>query len=208
MAVLYQVSVALVHLPLATMISLLTLGTDHATTSQAGDHIVRMFDKVIVLYSGHQVFFGTIDQALRYFHELGFERRFGQSVGDFFVAVTDPASRHIREGYESIAPLTAQNMAAAWKRSELCKQVEKETAEYQGYLAARHAEEADEFKRLTANERAKHQREQSRYTITYGKQVKLAFKRRYRMVMVRVDRVSPVGVHASSLMRSGCPRET
>ena len=144
-----------------------------------------MFDKVTVLYSGHQVFFGSIDQALGYFHELGFERRFGQSVGDFLVAVTDPASRHIREGYETSVPLTASDMAAAWKRSELFRRLEIETAEYANYLADRHAEEASEFKRSTANERAKHQRERSRFTIMYGKQVQLAFKRRYRMVKVR-----------------------
>lgn len=142
-----------------------------------------MFDKVTVLYSGHQVFFGTVDQALDYFHKLGFERRFGQSVGDFFVAVTDPASRHIREGYESIAPLTAKDMAAAWRRSELCKELERETVEYAKDLADLHAQEAEEYRRLTANERAKHQRQQSRYTITYGKQIRLAFGRRYRMVM-------------------------
>jgi hypothetical protein len=181
-AVLYQVRGDHVHAAHTTLAELQFLLLRRCI--QAGDHIVRMFDKVTVLYAGHQVFFGTIDQALGYFHELGFQRRFGQSVGDFLVAVTDPASRHIREGYESVAPLTALDMEAAWKRSDICKQLERETTEYLRYLADRHLEGADEFRRLTAIERAKHQRQQSRYTITFSQQVRLAMKRRYRIVMV------------------------
>jgi ATP-binding cassette subfamily G (WHITE) protein 2 (SNQ2) len=97
---------------------------------QASDSIVKLFDKITVLYGGRQVFFGTYDEGLTYFHGLGFERRFGQSIGDFLVSVTDKSSRAIRPGFEDTIPNTPEEFGALWEESAFGKAVKEDTEAY------------------------------------------------------------------------------
>jgi ABC-type multidrug transport system ATPase subunit len=49
-----------------------------------------LFDKVIVLYEGRQIFFGRTDEAKQYFINLGFECPARQTTPDFLTSMTAP----------------------------------------------------------------------------------------------------------------------
>ncbi|KAI9841060.1 MAG: hypothetical protein M1837_001031 [Sclerophora amabilis] len=59
---------------------------------QASDSMVPLFDKVMVINAGHQVFFGSAKDAKHYFEELGFYCP---------PRTTEPQARQIRPGYHS-----------------------------------------------------------------------------------------------------------
>lgn len=53
---------------------------------QAGESLTQIFDKVLVLWEGHEVYCGPVTEAAAYFNELGFERIDRQTTADFLVA--------------------------------------------------------------------------------------------------------------------------
>ncbi len=71
-----------------------------------------------VLYEGRQIYFGPINEAVSYFESLGFVRPERQTSADFLTAITNPGERILRPKYEHLAPRTAAEFAAAWKKSE------------------------------------------------------------------------------------------
>jgi hypothetical protein len=173
---------------------------------QASDSIVKLFDKITVLYGGRQVFFGTYDEGLIYFHDLGFERRFGQSIGDFLVSVTDKSSRAIRPGFESTIPSTPEEFGALWEESTFGKAVKEDTEAYRQALKMEYDKGAKEFKQNVIADKARRVPKRSSFIITYGRQVAIALKRRYQMFMVGRSECS---MHCSyprpSSCESGCP---
>ncbi|OKO92261.1 ATP-binding cassette transporter CGR1 [Penicillium subrubescens] len=84
---------------------------------QASDPIYNTFDHVIILYKGHQVFFGPSTRAVEYFEEMGWERPPRQTSADFLAAVTDPGERQPQIGMENRVPRDAVGFEAYWKQS-------------------------------------------------------------------------------------------
>lgn len=77
-----------------------------------------MFDKVVVLYEGRQIYFGKINAAKSFFINLGFECPRRQTTGDFLTSLTNPTERIVREGFEGKTPCTPDEFANAWRGSE------------------------------------------------------------------------------------------
>ncbi|KAF5684748.1 putative ABC1 transport, partial [Fusarium denticulatum] len=73
---------------------------------QAPQSAYDLFDRVTVLYEGHQIFFGRINEAKQYFENLGFECPDRQTTPDFLTSMTSPQERRVRSGFESTAPRT------------------------------------------------------------------------------------------------------
>lgn len=88
-----------------------------AALYQASDDLVNLFDKVTVLHQGHQVFFGTIDEAKEYFSSLGFQILKRQSITEFLIGVTDPSLSMAKEGWEYRVPRTVDDFDKCWKES-------------------------------------------------------------------------------------------
>ncbi|KAF1961950.1 AtrD, ABC-transporter [Byssothecium circinans] len=84
---------------------------------QASDSIYENFDKVTLLYEGHQIYFGPASQAANYFIELGFQKHPRATTADFLTSITNPAERRVRMGFEGRVPRSAEEFASAWKRS-------------------------------------------------------------------------------------------
>ena len=76
-----------------------------------------MFDKVIVLYEGSEIFFGTIEEAKTYFTDLGFVCPDRCTTPDFLTSVTDPKARLASPGYDRKLPRTAADFENAWAKS-------------------------------------------------------------------------------------------
>jgi ABC-type multidrug transport system ATPase subunit len=107
-------------------------GSIHIVTIyQASDQVLRQFDKVIVLYEGRQVYFGSAMEATVYFEEMGWQKPRNQPIGDFLAAVTNPEERKCREGYEHRIPSTAEEFEQTWKSSPLYLQLLKSLDEYE-----------------------------------------------------------------------------
>ncbi|QRW02377.1 ABC transporter [Ceratobasidium sp. AG-Ba] len=101
----------------------LRIATDiaHATTIvtiyQASEPLYQLFDKVCVIYSGRQIYYGPANDARQYFIEMGWEPANRQTTADFLVTVTDPLARTPRKGWEDRVPRAADEFARRWEES-------------------------------------------------------------------------------------------
>jgi ABC-type multidrug transport system ATPase subunit len=140
-----------------------------------------VFDKVLVLYEGRQIYFGRTTDAQRYFERLGFECPARQTVPDFLTSMTSAQERRIRPGCTN-APKTSDEFAAAWQaspeRQALAREIEEFNKENPENGQSRRA--FDESRHL---EKAKGQRAKSPYTLGYGEQVKLCLWRGFRRLV-------------------------
>lgn len=101
---------------------------------QASQNIYDIFDKVVVLYEGRQIYFGPTSEARAFFINMGFHCTERATTGDFLTSLTNPAERIIREGFEDRVPRSPDEFAAAWKKSEdrarLMQEIEDFEQEY------------------------------------------------------------------------------
>lgn len=98
---------------------------------QASDAVLREFDKVMVLYEGRQVFFGSPQRAGQYFEDMGWWKPPRQPLGDFLTAVTNPEERNTRDGYESRVPRTADEFERHWRASDDYRQLQLEISKHE-----------------------------------------------------------------------------
>lgn len=97
---------------------------------QASQSIYDIFDKVVVLYEGRQIYFGEKTAAKRYFIDMGFDCPTRQTTADFLTSITSPAERVARPGFETRVPHTPDEFAAAWQKSEDRAQLLREIDEF------------------------------------------------------------------------------
>lgn len=163
----------------------LRVSTDIANTTtaasiyQAGEGLTQLFDKVLVINEGRQVYFGPTSEAPDYFKEMGYIPQERQTTADYLVACTDAHGRRLREGYEKRAPRTAEEMAKYWQASP---QGHKNRQEVEAYLEELTSKVDDaavkRYKEVAREEKAKNTRKGSAYIISLPMQIRLAVKRR------------------------------
>ena len=78
---------------------------------------LQIFDKVILLYEGRQIYFGRTQEAKDFFITMGFQCPERQTTADFLSSLTSPLERAVRPGFEDKIPRTADEFSAAWKSS-------------------------------------------------------------------------------------------
>lgn len=166
----------------------LRIATDisHATTVvtiyQASESLYRLFDKVCVIYSGKQIYFGAAESARQYFVDMGWEPANRQTTADFLVSVTDPLARTPRAGWESRVPRTAEEFAARWADSP---EGRANHAYSESYLRAPEhqlAEKGQLYKESAAAERATTMSQKSAYTVSVMMQVRAIMLRRVQIL--------------------------
>ncbi|KAI9806468.1 MAG: hypothetical protein M1833_003655 [Piccolia ochrophora] len=146
---------------------------------QAPGAAYQVFDKVIVLYEGRQIFFGRADAAKIYFVNMGFDCPGRQTTADFLTSMTSPAERVVRSGFETRVPRTSVEFANVWKNSPERAQLLKDIEQYE----KDHPIGGEDLKSFTESRRlqqAKIQRIKSPYTLSYGQQVQLCLWRGFR----------------------------
>jgi ABC-type multidrug transport system permease subunit len=146
---------------------------------QAPQSAFDLFDKVMVLYEGRQIFFGRCTEARKYFEDMGFDCPDRQTTADFLTSMTSAAERVVRSGWEGRVPLTPDDFAARWKESAQRKELLAQLDEYdQTYQIG--GEHLERFKESRRAQQAKHQRVKSPYTLSYGGQVRLCLWRGFQ----------------------------
>lgn len=146
---------------------------------QASQAIYEVFDKVVVLYEGRQIYFGPCNRAQQYFEDMGWSKPSRQTTGDFLTAITNPQERQAREGMENKVPRTPDEFEAYWKNSPEHAALMQEIKDHEeqfpvGQVAA---------KQLADNkhiQQAKHVRPKSPYLMSVPMQVRLCTQRAYQ----------------------------
>ncbi|KAF7349230.1 hypothetical protein MSAN_01712400 [Mycena sanguinolenta] len=143
---------------------------------QASQSAYDLFDKVVVLYEGRQIYFGPTESAKEFWTSRGFVCAPRQTTGDFLTSLTNPAERIVAEGFENRVPRTPDEFARVWRKS----------AEYQALLEDIAAYNAEyplggealvKFRSSRVLQQSKSISSTSPYTISIRRQIALCMER-------------------------------
>ncbi|PSN70036.1 ABC transporter [Corynespora cassiicola Philippines] len=84
---------------------------------QTSEDIFLMFDKVLVLHEGREIFFGATVEAKPYFMNLGFQCSARTPTPEFLTSVTDPRAIIQQHDDDNKLPRTADELERAWNQS-------------------------------------------------------------------------------------------
>ncbi|CAH00315.1 ATP-binding cassette transporter SNQ2 [Kluyveromyces lactis] len=152
------------------------------TVYQASENIYETFDKVTILYEGKQIYFGRIEEAKKYFENLGFICPARQATAEFLTSLTDSKGlRRVRPGFENKVPRTRDDFVRVWEESkeyhDLIQSIEHyETKEVDG------AKTIQFFKESMVEEKDKASRKKSKFTISYWAQIRLCTRRGFQRI--------------------------
>lgn len=149
------------------------------TLYQAGNGIYDLFDKVLVLDEGKQIYYGPTTDARPFMEELGFVCREGSNVADFLTGVTVPTERLIRPGYENRFPRNADMVLAEYEKSPIRARM---VAEYDYPDTDLARQRTEDFKVGVAEEKSKRLPKDSALTVDFVEQVKACVIRQYQIV--------------------------
>lgn len=107
---------------------------------QVSEAQYKHFDKVMLLYEGRQIYFGSTENASDYFQQLGFVRLSHSTTADFLTSLTNSAERVIQPGYEDRVPRTPDDFALVWRQSKQAKAVLEEICNLE--IATAHSKES------------------------------------------------------------------
>lgn len=154
-------------------------GSAHAVAAyQASQAMYDVFDKVVVLYEGREIFFGPVQAAKDYFTEMGWLCPLRQTTPDFLTSVSNPQERKPRPGYENKVPRTATEFENYWQKSALRKTLLQEIATHEEEVFDTDA--ANEFKVARRAEQSHHVPPSSPYTVSIPSQINICTKRAFQ----------------------------
>lgn len=142
---------------------------------QASQSIYDLFDKVLVLYEGRQIYFGPVKAASSFFYSMGWQCPPRQTTPDFLTSVTNPSERIAREGYENRVPRTALEFETYWRNSDEYKVCIAELSEDKEASTTRNP--LSEVREVHRQMQAKHARKSSPYLLSIPMQIGLCMKR-------------------------------
>ncbi|KAL5042237.1 hypothetical protein BDW71DRAFT_211366 [Aspergillus fruticulosus] len=142
----------------------------------------QLFDNVMVLYEGREIFFGPTSEARAYFEDLGFECPGKQTTPDFLTSMTSPNERRVRAGFDSKVPSTAKEFQERWRQSYHYQRLMLRIDAYESKFSLG-GECRDEFVASRRAQKAKSQRLQSPYTLSYMQQTALCLWRGWKRLL-------------------------
>lgn len=155
------------------------IGTTHAVAIyQASQAIYEVFDKVIVLYEGREIYFGPTGAAKSYFEEMGWYCPPRQTTADFLTSVTNYQERKPRHGYKNVVPRTPEDFVRYWNASKDYKSLLAEMQQHEREMSDHVV--ADEFRASRQAAQSHHLRSKSSYTVSIPMQIKACTIRAYQ----------------------------
>ena len=149
------------------------------TLYQAGNGIYDLFDKVLVLDEGKQIFYGPREDARPFMEELGFICGDGANVGDFLTGATVPTERRVRQGYEASFPRTADEVRIEYEKTTTRTKMEKEYSYPQSEEAKTNTAE---FREAIAYDKNRTLPNTSPLTVSFSTQVQACIIRQFQIV--------------------------
>ncbi|OKP13964.1 Brefeldin A resistance protein [Penicillium subrubescens] len=144
------------------------------TLYQAGNGIYNLFDKVLVLDEGKQIYYGPASEAKPFMENLGFVYTDGANIG-----LTVPTERKIRPGWENRFPRTADAILNEYQNSATYK---NEVSLYIYPDTQLAAERTEAFKESVAWEKSKHLPKGSDLTTSFWAQLMSCTARQYQIL--------------------------
>ncbi|EKV20717.1 ABC transporter, putative [Penicillium digitatum Pd1] len=163
---------------LRAMTDILGLSTI-VTLYQAGNGIYNLFDKILVLDEGKQIYYGPAAAAKPFMEDLGFMYTDGANVGDFLTGLTVPTERKIRPGFENSFPRNADAILTEYIKSSTYRRMVS-TYDYPDSELSR--ERTAAFKESVAWEKSKHLPKSSSLTTSFWAQLVACTKRQYQIL--------------------------
>ena len=152
---------------------------------QASENIYNVFDKVLVIDEGRQVYFGPATEARRYFEGLGFLPRPRQTTPDYVTGCTDAFERDYQDGRSAEnAPHSPATLEAAFRQSSFAKDLDDEIADYKKSLAEETTKHED-FQIAVQEQKRRGATQKSVYSVGFQQQVWALMKRQF--VLKRQD---------------------
>ncbi|KAM0756056.1 putative ABC transporter [Meredithblackwellia eburnea MCA 4105] len=161
------------------------LGTDTAGSAaliaiyQCPQDAYDIFDKVIVLYKGYQIYYGPANSAREFFTSRGYHCPPRQTTADFLTSLTNPTERIVEPGWEKRVPRTPEEFAKVWKESPERRNLIEEINAYEQEFPLG-GDNLKSFRASRAASQAKHMKISSPFTISVPMQVKLCMKRGFQ----------------------------
>ena len=144
---------------------------------QCSQDAYDLFDKVVVLYEGYQIFFGKATKAKEYFEKMGWKCPQRQTTADFLTSLTNPAEREPLPGFEDKVPRTAQEFETYWKNSPEYAELTKEIDEY--FVECERSNTGETYRESHVAKQSNNTRPSSPYTVSFFMQVRYVIARNF-----------------------------
>lgn len=156
--------------------------TSFVAVYQSSEEMYDLFDKVVLLYEGRQIYFGPANVARQFFYDMGFAPKPRQPTPDFLTSLTQPSERIVRPGFEQTAPRTPDEFEARYRASTIYQDVLKEIDQFNTEFppsgptvnALHDAHVARQSKRGLPHRQP--------YTVNFNEQVKILISRGFRRI--------------------------
>ena len=152
----------------------------HAVAAyQSSQSMYDLFHKVVVLYEGHEIFYGSSERAVGFFEDMGWHRDPQQVAPDFLTSITNPGERRPRKGMEDKVPRTAAEFAEYWQHSDERKELMAEIEAYENTYPIG-GDNARQFQASHVEQQARHTRDTSPYLLSVPMQIRLCLRRAFQ----------------------------
>ncbi|TPX15449.1 uncharacterized protein E0L32_004429 [Thyridium curvatum] len=156
--------------------------TTFVSLYQASENIYKLFDKVLVIDAGQQVYFGPANEARGYFEGLGFAARPRQTTPDYVTGCTDEFEREYAAGYsEKNAPHDSMSLRKAFEESRFAADLAADMTKYKEGLAEEEHKHQD-FQ-VAVKESKQRGAKRSVYNVPFQRQVWALMKRQFILKM-------------------------
>ena len=172
--------------------------TSFVSLYQAGEGVYEQFDKVLLIDSGRQVFYGSRSEARAYFVSLGYADLPRQTTADYLSGCTDPNERRFQDGRDaSNVPSTPEALEEAFKNSKFYTSMVNNKSSYKKSIDA-HPERRQAFLQAFKDQRQKGVPSKSRYQVSFASQVYSTMMRQIRLTWQ--DRLGLYVLFATSII--------
>ncbi|RGP60268.1 ABC transporter cdr4 [Fusarium sporotrichioides] len=155
----------------------LTQSSNAAAIYQSSQAIFDLFDKILVLYQGREIFFGYASSAPAYFERMGWHRHPRQTSGDYLTTITDPEQRIAKESHEDSVPRTPEEFNSYWVNSPEYASLMKEIEQCQKDSAPEQETTRKQFEAIRHSLKAKGMLRSAIQTVSFPMQTALCAKR-------------------------------
>ncbi|PFH49054.1 hypothetical protein AMATHDRAFT_63985 [Amanita thiersii Skay4041] len=154
--------------------------TTFVTLYQAGEGIYDLFDKVLVLDNGRQVYYGPPSEARAYFESLGYNSLPRQSTADYLTGCTDTNERQFALGRsEHNVPSTPSALEEAFLNSRFEADNQDALEKYKNFMETEKKDQKA-FREAVANDKKKGVSKKSPYTLGFTGQVWALTRRQFQ----------------------------
>lgn len=144
---------------------------------QCSQDAYDLFDNVVLLYEGYQIFFGKAEDAKTFFVNMGYECPQRQTTADYLTSLTNPAERIVIPGYENSVPRTAKEFEAYWKSSPEYKSLVEEIEQHFQDVETNNVKQS--YLDSHVAKQSKHLSPKSPYTVSFFMQVRYIMGRNF-----------------------------